>query len=96
MLLIARLAIAGYDFEDIRDLECLFDTCCTDGSSALDKEITWKGLPEHQGDYWDKLREKVSKFDLEKLKADAADPTFTVKDLRRELRDMMRIIRIEK
>lgn len=58
-------------------------------------DVSFRGPPEHDGEYWDKKRERLKAYDMEIVAKVGTDPTYGPTELRNDLQAMKRTIRIE-
>lgn len=85
MLTYARLGYAGYDPQLIRNvLRYLFD----ENTGAY----TGKA-PTYEGEYYDKVRAQIKKLDLVAVKAAGEDDSYTMKNMRKDLAELKKIVR---
>lgn len=92
MLWIVKIALAlGIDVaREVHDAYIIDIVSPNDGNVC---RFDWE--PTGEGDYWDKKRAKIAKLDREAISLAVANPTFTMTDLRRELRDLSVIAKTE-
>ncbi|MHC4092968.1 MAG: hypothetical protein ACYSVY_22280 [Planctomycetota bacterium] len=84
MLHYARLANAGIGVELIEAIDnTLFD---------LDGEIRTEIRDDLTGDYWDQKRTQLKLFDPEAVRAIITDESYTMADMRSDLRSMSQIV----
>lgn len=56
-------------------------------------EVTFRGPPQYEGEYWDKLRRRMEAYDMEAVSRVGLDPSYGPKQLRTDLQAMKLAIR---
>ena len=59
----------------------------------LDIDGEFRGAPVHTGSYWDSIRSQLAQYDGEEIKRIVEDNSYTVKELRQDLREMKKTFR---
>lgn len=87
MVAYARLALAGYDLGAIETLDVLFGD---DG--------TWGGIPAQDGEYWNKVRYDLDRYNLTRVKRAVSGlevgGAYNLTALKADLKEMKKAIKI--
>jgi len=63
---------------------------------CFDLDGKFCGIPKYGGDTWTAIRNDLAKFDMVKVKEVVAETSYVMADLKRDLRELKRLMKVEK